>query len=233
MTAAVSVAQGATNNVTMFKPTALLVMTHNVTGKKYFCKTAQINRIKSYKGSGVHWKRHLAKHGSDIEVGVLGFYVDMDRCVNAALGFSKINNIVESDEWLNHMAEDGLTGWPCGELNPKFGIPHPLKGKERPEMKGVLVGARNGMYGKPSPMRGVPKPKGEASPLYGRKRPEGGGKKPHAVIGTDADGKETRYDSVAAAGRAMNGCRAGIHQCCNGKAKTAHGYKWRYAEEVK
>ena len=233
MTAAVSVAQGATNNVTMFKPTALLVMTHNVTGKKYFCKTAQINRIKAYKGSGVHWKRHLAKHGSDIEVGVLGFYVDMDRCVNAALDFSKANNIVQSDEWLNHIDENGLTGWPCGEGNYAFGKPNQYKGKKRPDMAAKISGQLNGMYGKPSPMRGVPKPKGEDSPLYGRKRPEGSGKKPHAVIGTDTDGNETRYDSVAIAGKAMNGCRAGIHQCCKGKAKTAHGYKWRYAEEVK
>lgn len=231
MTRVVSIAQGGSNNVTMFKPTALLVMTHNVTGKKYFCKTALLKRINHYKGSGIHWKRHLKKHGNDITVGVFGFYVDMDRCVNAALKFSKDNNIVESDEWLNYMDEDGLTGWPCGENNPKFGIPHPLKGKERPEMKGVLVGPKNGMYGKPSPMRGIAKPKGKDSPLYGRKRPEGGGKKPNPVIRIDADGVETRYDSVSDAARSLNASRSCVHSVCTGKKKTGAGYKWRYAND--
>lgn len=231
MTLAVNIAQGGSNNVTMFKPTALLVMEHNVTGKKYFCKTTRIKRVHTYKGSGVHWKNHLKKHGNDINVGVLGFYIDQDRCVERALSFSAENNIVESDLWLNHMAEDGLTGWPSGELNPKYGIPHPLKGKERLDMKGVLVGERNGMWGKPSAMRGVPKPKGVDSPLYGRKRPEGGGKKPHVVIRIDADGAETRYDSVADAARALGMSRSCIHTVCTGKRKSGAGYKWRYAND--
>jgi hypothetical protein len=230
MTLAVSIAQSGANNVTMFKPTALLVMTHKITGKKYFCKTALLKRIKNYKGSGIHWKRHLAKHGSEIDVGVYGFYVDMDRCVNAALEFSKANNIVESDEWLNHMEENGLTGWPCGELNPRFGIPHPLKGKERPEMKGRFVGPLNPRYGKPSPMRGK-KNIGASIALKGRKRPEGGGKKPHAVIRIDADGTETRYDSVADAARALGINRSSVHTVCTGRNKTGAGYKWRYAND--
>jgi hypothetical protein len=230
MTLAVSIAQSGANNVTMFKPTALLVMTHKVTGKKYFCKTASLKRINNYKGSGIHWKRHLAKHGAEIDVGVYGFYVDMDRCVNAALEFSKANNIVESNEWLNHMEENGLTGWPCGELNPKFGIPHPLKGKERPEMKGRFVGPLNPRYGKPSPMRGK-KNIGASIALKGRKRPEGGGKKPHAVIRIDADGTETRYDSVADAARALGINRSSVHTVCTGRNKTGAGYKWRYAND--
>jgi len=87
------------------------------------------------------------------------------------------------------------------------------------------------MWGKPSPMRGK-KNLGASLAHKGRSRPKGGGKKPHAVIRIDVDGTEIKYDSVADAGRAMNGCRTGIHQCCNGKSKTAHGYKWRYAKEI-
>ena len=233
MTNAVNLAQGASNNVTMddFRPTALLVMEHNVTGKKYFCKTNRIKRVHTYKGSGLHWKRHLKKHGNDITVGVVGFYVDKDRCVDRALSFSAENNIVESDAWLNYIVEDGLTGWASGKLNPKFGIPHPLKGKERPDMKGVLVGERNGMWGKPGAMRGIPKPKGVDSPLYGRKRPEGGGKKPHAVIRIDSEGVETRYDSVSDAAHAIGMSRSTVHRVCTGKTKTGAGYKWRYAND--
>lgn len=230
MTLAVSIAQGGSNNVTMFKPTALLVMTHNVTGKKYFCKTAQLKRINHYKGSGIHWKRHLKKHGNDITVGVFGFYVDMDRCVNAALKFSKDNNIVKSDEWLNYMDEDGLTGWPCGENNYAFGKPNQYKGKKRPDISAKMIGELNPNWGKPSKLRGR-KNLGASLALKGRKRPEGGGKKPNPVIRIEADGSETRYDSVADAARSLNASRSCIHSVCTGKNKTGAGYKWRYAND--
>jgi hypothetical protein len=230
MTLAVSIAQQGLR-IETFKPTALLIMTHKVTGKKYFCKTARINKINTYKGSGIHWKNHLAKHGSDIEVDVLGFYIDVDRCVNAALEFSKLNNIVESDEWLNHMVEDGLTGWPCGKANYSFGKVNQYKGKKRPDISVRFAGSNNPMWGKPSPMRGIAKPKGKDSPLYGRERPEGGGKKPHSVIRIDTDGTETRYDSVSDAARALGVSRSCIHMVCTGKNKTGAGYKWRYAND--
>ena len=37
-----------------FAPTALLVMTHNVTGMKYFCKTTRLKNLHWYKGSGLY-----------------------------------------------------------------------------------------------------------------------------------------------------------------------------------
>ena len=214
-----------------WQPTALLVMRHKVTGLRYFCKTSLFKTINQYKGSGLHWKRHMKKHGRDIEVGVLGIYFDKERCLSAAKQFSEENNIGSSPEWANLIPENGLDGAPVGEAHPMFGKPHPNKGKERPEMKGRLSGSKNGMWGKPSPLRGVPKPKGVDSPLYGRKRPEGGGKKPHAVIRIDANGAETRYDSVSDAARALGVSRWTIHTVCTGKKNAGAGYKWRYAEE--
>jgi hypothetical protein len=231
MTNAVIIAQQGSNNTTLFKPTVLLVMTHNVTGKKYFCKTTVLKRLSWYKGSGVHWRRHLAKYGSDITVDVLGLYFNKNYCVNSALEFSKTNNIVESDEWLNHVAEDGLTGWPCGKENYAFGKVNQYKDKKRPDISVRFTGSNNPMWGKPSPMRGIAKPKGKDSPLYGRKRPEGGGKKPHSVIKIDADGVETRYDSVSDAARVLGVSRSCIHTVCTGKNKTGAGYKWRYAND--
>jgi hypothetical protein len=213
-----------------FNPTALLVIEHNITGLKYFCKTARFSEINHYKGSGLYWKRHMKKHGKDVKVGVLGIYFDKKRCLLAAKKFSEENKIGNNLEWANLIPENGMDGAPMGEAHPMFGKPHPQIGVKRPWVG--KKGADNPMWGKPSSMRGVPKPKGVDSPLYGRKRPEGGGKKSHPVIRIDEDGTETRYDSVADAGRAMNGCRTGIHQCCNGKSKTAHGYKWRYAKEI-
>jgi hypothetical protein len=213
----------------MFAPTALLVMKHNVTGLQYFCKTTKLHLLNSYKGSGKYWKRHRAKHGNDISVGVLGVYYEADRCNNAALEFSKTNDIVKSIEWANLIYENGFDGAPTGETNPMYGRESRLKGKKRPEISEMLRGEKNPMWGKPSAMRGVSKPKGKDSPLYGRKRPEGGGKKPHPVIGMK-NGEEYHFDSVADASRFIGRTRSSVHKCCSGKAKTGGGYTWKYKE---
>ena len=182
-----------------------------------------------YKGSGVYWKRHMRKHGRDIEVGLLGVYFDKERCLAAAEQFCEEHQISSSPEWANLIPENGLDGAPMGEAHPMFGKPSPCIGQKRPWVG--KKGSDNPMWGKPGAMLGIPKPKGKDSPLYGRKRPEGGGKKPHAVIRIDADGAETRYDSVADAARALEVSRSCIHTVCTGKNKTGAGYKWRYAEE--
>lgn len=215
----------------MFAPTALLVMQHNVTGLKYFCKSSRLHELKYYKGSGKYWKRHRATHGNDITVGVLGIFYDKDRCQQVATQFSKDNDIVKSEEWANLIEENGLDGAGVGEANHGYGKPSPCIGQKRPQTSAKLMGELNPMWGKPSPQRGVAKPKGKDSPLYGRKRPEGGGKKPHPVVKIDANGNETIYKSVGEAARENNMNRSSVHRCCTGKAKTGGGYKWKYFKE--
>ena len=128
----------------MFAPTVLLVMTHNVTGLKYFCKTTRTDRLAWYKGSGIAWRKHLADNGSDVNVEVLGFYVDEDRCLAAAKKFSQENNIVESYEWANLVEELGKNGASLkGERNPFYGKKHSKESLQRiPLFKvGVSVNA--------------------------------------------------------------------------------------------
>ena len=109
----------------MFAPTALLVMTHNKTGLKYFCKTVRVDRVHHYKGSGRVWQEHLKQHGTDVQAGVLGFYTNATRCLEAATRFSKENNIVDSDEWANLVEEHGKNGASMkGERNPFYGKKH-------------------------------------------------------------------------------------------------------------
>jgi len=212
----------------MFSPTALLVMTHNVTGLKYFCKTAQLDWLKYYKGSGKYWKRHLAKHGKDISVEVIGIYEDENECRKVALEFSQKNDVAKSDSWANLILENGIDGAPIGEGHPMYGKPSPCIGHKRPQVG--KKGKDNPMYGKPSPMRGIAKPKGKDSPLFGRARPEGGGKRPNPVIRIDNEGGEVYFDSVAAAAKSLNVSRSCIHTVCTGRNKTGAGYKWKYAE---
>jgi hypothetical protein len=226
------VSPGLLDSNAQWKPTALLVMTHKKTGMQYFCKTTRLKNLRWYKGSGKYWTRHLKHHGSDIDVGVLGVYFDRDRCLSAAYEFSKTHNINANKDWANLIDENGLDGAPPGESHPMYGKPHPKKGVPRPEISARYIGERNPMWGKPSAMRGIAKPKGKDSPLYGRKRPEGAGKKPHLVVGVK-DGKEYTFDSVAEAAKFIGMSRSVVHRCCNGHTKSGGGYVWKYVTENK
>lgn len=107
----------------MFKPTYLYIKTHNVTGLKYFGKTVNDNPHQ-YRGSGVRWLNHINYHGNDVTTEILGYFLAEEECREAALAFSKENNIVESSEWANIEEEDGLNGGfiGCvGEKNTQFG----------------------------------------------------------------------------------------------------------------
>jgi hypothetical protein len=122
-----------------FKPTALLVMEHNITGLKYFCKTAVLDRVNRYKGSGTRWTNHLKVHGKDVKVGILGFYVEEERCRNAAKQFSVDNKIVESDEWANLVEETGMMDRNMsGSLNSFYGKKH------TPETIALIVAKNTG-----------------------------------------------------------------------------------------
>jgi hypothetical protein len=210
----------------MFQPTALLVMEHNKTGLKYFCKTSQLHSLNKYKGSGKYWKKHLAKHGKDVNVGVLGIYYEEDRCRAAAKKFSEENDIVNSDAWANLIIENGIDGAPVGEKHPMWGKKHPQKGVKRSWVG--KRGAENPMFGKPSPMRGK-KNIGASKALKGRKRPEGGGKPSRAVICLTT---KEEFVSVSEAARHYEGTTSTISGCCSGKSKTAYGMQWAYKEKL-
>jgi hypothetical protein len=108
-----------------FDPTLLLVMQHNVTGLKYFCKTSVLDRVNWYKGSGSRWTNHLNMHGRDVSVGVMGLYTDKQKCLEAALKFSIDHNIANSDEWANLVDETGMMGASMkGKRNPFYGRKH-------------------------------------------------------------------------------------------------------------
>lgn len=131
----------------MFSPTALLVMTHNVTGLKYFCKTTVLDRVHRYKGSGVAWQKHLAENGSDVTVGVLGFYTEEARCLAAAKQFSQENQIVTSLKWANLVEELGKNGASLkGSLNPFYGKKHSPEVAEKIRLGKIGRSVNKGAY---------------------------------------------------------------------------------------
>ena len=157
-------------------PTYLYVKTCNHCGKKYFGKTTENNPYK-YRGSGVHWKRHLKKHKCSYTTEIIGCYENKLDLVAEALVFSTIYNIVESDEWFNLCVENGLDGAVCGENNPMYGKTHSeeirkkiselhkgkkLTEKHKKKISESIKGKKNPMFGKDR--------KGEKNGMYGKKQ---------------------------------------------------------------
>jgi hypothetical protein len=127
---------------------------HNVTGLRYFGKTTRDPY--TYIGSGLYWRRHIKKHGKDITTTWVHAYDDQDICEQEALFFSKVYNIVDSEEWANQKPENGKDGWPPGVPNPRR-VPQSeeTRAKRSATLKGTTksarFGAANGNYGKPVP----------------------------------------------------------------------------------
>jgi len=104
--------------ITQENKVCLYIFTHNKTGLKYFGKTTRYfteETLLRYKGSGIYWKQHLKKHGSDIAVEIYGIY-NLDKVKEIALKFSEENNIVTAlnasgkKVWANLVLENGIDG---------------------------------------------------------------------------------------------------------------------------
>lgn len=136
-------------------PTYLYIKKHKITGKLYFGKTKSIDPVK-YTGSGIHWLRHIKKHGKT-EVDTIWykpFYIKEDL-IEFAEFFSQEQNIVESSDWLNLKPENGLDGGSIKGRRYKQKNLSPLLGRKRKpfteqhlknmsnSLKGVNLGESN------------------------------------------------------------------------------------------
>lgn len=87
----------------------LYVKTHTITGLKYLGKTKKDPH--TYPGSGVRWKRHLAKHGNDHTTEILRECQTNSELREWGLYYSNLWNVVESKEWANLAPESGDGGY--------------------------------------------------------------------------------------------------------------------------
>lgn len=102
-----------------FSPTYLIIKRHKITGLKYFCKTCKKDPI-LYCGSGKYWKTHIKKHGKEyVETIWFHLFDEKERCVNFAITFSEVFDIVESELWANLKPENGLDGGVYGLKDEK------------------------------------------------------------------------------------------------------------------
>ena len=108
---------------------------HLVTGLNYFGKT--VRDPYKYKGSGIHWKRHLAVHGEKIETVQVWAFENLEECKQFAVDFSEKNNIVNSTDWANCVIENGIDGQSPGFKNPKLSEYNRQNPRTPPSRKGA------------------------------------------------------------------------------------------------
>lgn len=84
----------------------LYVKTHNKTGLKYLGKTKTSDPHK-YQGSGLEWKNHIKQYGYDVTTTILHECKTNKELSEWGRYYSKLWNVVESDEWANLIPETG------------------------------------------------------------------------------------------------------------------------------
>jgi hypothetical protein len=115
--------------------TYLYLKTHQVTGLKYLGKTTQDPH--KYKGSGLRWTRHLAKHGNDVSTLILFESNNLREIKTKGQYYSELWNVVNDQNFANMRPETGDGGNTSQCENYKVGM-----------SKRDTSGSKNSMFGR-------------------------------------------------------------------------------------
>ena len=113
----------------MMPTLTLYKKTHRKTGLKYLGYTSRDPF--NYTGSGKHWTRHIAKHGYDVDTEILLQTTNKTEIKEQGLYYSKLWNIVESNDWANLKEESG-TGGAMGSTSRKT-VSNKMRGRAKSE----------------------------------------------------------------------------------------------------
>ena len=114
----------------------LYLKKHNQTKKLYLGWTTNED-IQKYRGSGLHWKRHIKKHGYDVTTVLLGAFSDKNKMKIQGKYYSRLWDVVENPVFLNLKEEDGEGGLFGEESKKKMS----RSAKKRVERDGAPAGA--------------------------------------------------------------------------------------------
>ena len=113
----------------------LYLKTHKKTGLRYLGKTTQDPYV--YKGSGLRWKRHLAKHGNDVDTLILLETEDPSEIKKMGEHYSTLWDVVDSQSFANLKPESG----DGGDMSMCESFKNSVALRD-------VSGERNGMYGR-------------------------------------------------------------------------------------
>ena len=125
----------------------LYLKTHNLSGLKYLGQTKH-NPLK-YNGSGVIWKKHLIKYGTDITTEILAECATQEEIRDIGMYYSDKWDIIDNPEFANLQEESGQGATPNKPLSEthKKAISEGMKSSDRKLGHGGLKGKDNPMYG--------------------------------------------------------------------------------------
>lgn len=172
--------------------TYLYIKQHKLTGKLYFGKTS-FRHPEKYMGSGIHWQRHVRKHGvAHVETLWWCLFTDAEELTKFALMFSEQHDIVNSPLWANLIKENGLDGGSdpgrkfSNEHRAAMSAAHKARGSKCPDMTGMVF-VNNGVKARRVPIA--------ERPLYLSQGWNPGMVKTKAEL-TSTDGKDLHDASV-------------------------------------
>lgn len=109
--------------------------THQVTGLKYLGKTT--GDPYKYKGSGLRWTRHLAKHGNDVSTLILFESDNLEEIKTKGQYYSELWDVVNDQNFANMRPETGDGGDTSRCENYRIGM-----------AKRDTTGSKNSMFGR-------------------------------------------------------------------------------------
>ncbi len=203
-----------------------------------------------YLGSGKYWRRHIKFYNygyKDIKTTILLETEDLDIIRFFGLYYSKLYNIVESNEWANLMPESGelsVLGMKHSDES-KLKMSNSLKGRKlSTECKNKMsISMKGNKYnlGKKQSKEHI---KTRIDALIGHKFNVG---RKHSeewinkqakklykkIFCIDKDGNRLDFESILDAYKFLNRKRSGsISACLTGVRPTMYGYKWYYNKEM-
>ena len=139
-----------------FKPTYLYIKQHKITGLLYLGITTGNEQylLERYNGSGEYWKRHIKKHGKQIDTIWYCLFTEKDELVKCALLCSELWNIVNAKNdsgkklWANEKPENGTSGGCLKGRSIGKGISKNKGVPQSPEHAAKTAAKKGNAYGK-------------------------------------------------------------------------------------
>ena len=136
----------------------IYITTNLINGKRYIGQHKSSKFHSSYKGSGKILKQAIEKYGKEnFSTEVLEWCFSRDELAEREKYWIMLYDATSNNDWYN-ITSGGYGVQLFGKDNHMFGKHHTEETKKKisEKLTGLMAGEKNPMYGKPSPLRGIP-----------------------------------------------------------------------------